>query len=95
VLDTAGNGINDPGITIVAVDDNGQQFVSQAGANSRYGENGGFEIRVDTRPNRRTYFVELRTTANGVPISPLIEVTFPSDCDRNVALLYFRQTRPL
>lgn len=93
VLDTAGNGIN-TGITVVAVDDNGRTYVAQAGDNSRYGANGGFEIGVDTRPNRRTYLVELRVTATGVAISPLIEVTFPSDCDRNVALLYFRQTRP-
>lgn len=92
VLDQQNVGINDI-VKVVVVDDNGRSFASAGGDNSRYGPRGGYEIGVDTQPNRRTYFAEVRSTDDTV-LSPSIEVTFPSDCDRNVALLYFEQTRP-
>lgn len=93
VLDLQSVGIND-GLKVVVVDESGRELSSESGDASSYGARGGFEVGVDTKPNRRSYFVEVRTIQTSTALSPLIEVTFPSDCDRNVALLYFEQTRP-
>lgn len=65
----------------------------QSGSNTQYGE-AGWEQPVDNVINTNTYFVQLETTA-GTIISPRVQVTFPGDCARNLALVRFIQTRPL
>ncbi len=66
---------------------------TESGFNTAYGP-GGWEIPTGSQINGSTYFVELRSEL-GTVISPRIEVTFPSNCDQNVALVYFQQARPL
>ena len=61
------------------------------GSNSIYGLS-GWEVEVDTKINANTYFVELQS-GSGTIISPRIQVTFPQDCAKNVALVRFVQTR--
>lgn len=62
------------------------------GSNSLYGGQSGWEVNVDNKINNQTYLVELETP-QGTVVSPRITVTFPSDCERNVALVYFYQQR--
>jgi hypothetical protein len=93
VLDAQGVGIND-GVRVFVIDENQREFSAAAGENSVYGSRGGYEVGVGTRPTNGTYFVELRTEETGTAISPLIALTFPSDCTQNVALLTWIQTRP-
>lgn len=66
--------------------------VTTSGFNTAYGP-GGWEIPVDTTINNNTYSVELRTSI-GTAISDRIEITFPSNCDENIAIVQFEQTRP-
>ncbi|MBC6937376.1 MAG: hypothetical protein DWB42_16275 [Chloroflexi bacterium] len=68
----------------------GDRFVT-SGSNSLYGA-GGWEQPVDNKINGNTYYVEL-LSAGGTPISPRIEVAFPLDCTKNVALVNFIQIR--
>jgi len=63
------------------------------GSNSAYGQS-GFEVRVANSINPGTYFVQLESR-NGIPISSEVQVTFPGDCDQNVALINFEQVRSL
>ncbi len=93
VLDAQGVGIND-GVRVVVIVENQRPRGALAGDNSVYGSRGGYEIGLGTRPTGATYFVELRTEETDTPISPLIALTFPSDCTQNVALLTWIQTRP-
>ncbi len=65
----------------------------QAGENTLYGP-AGWEHKVADTINNTTYFVQLHS-AQGTIISDRIQVTFPSDCAQNLALIYFVQTRPL
>ncbi|MCC7206502.1 MAG: hypothetical protein IT323_04305 [Anaerolineae bacterium] len=53
----------------------------------------GWLIRVDNKTNNLTYFVELRGPNNAV-LSPPVRVAFPNDCNRNLAVVNFSQTRP-
>lgn len=63
----------------------------ESGSNSLYGL-GGWEMPVDNKINPNTYYVELESQA-GTVISPRITVTFPSDCNQNLALVNFVQVR--
>jgi len=63
------------------------------GSNSLYGQNSGWEVRVDNQINNLTYLVELRS-AGGTPVSQPITVQFPQDCAANLALVRFVQERP-
>jgi hypothetical protein len=56
------------------------------GSNSFYGAQSGYEIAVDTRVNDTLYYVRLEN-AQGVQISPEIQVTFPASCDGNLAVI--------
>ena len=62
-----------------------------SGTNSLYGP-GGWEVPVDNKISAQTYYVEL-LSPGGTTVSARIQVTFPSDCARNVALVNFIQTR--
>ena len=68
--------------------------VVNVGSNSYYGELSGFEQVVDNQVNNRSYRVRLETL-NGTVISPVVDITFPSSCEGNVAIVTFIQTRPL
>lgn len=70
----------------------GIDFYSVSGSNTLYGLS-GWEIPVSNLINTNSYFVELQTP-QGTVISPQQQVTFPSDCARNLALVNFVQTRP-
>jgi hypothetical protein len=63
----------------------------QVGSNTIYGMS-GWEVPVDNKINNLTYFVQLETSV-GTVVSDRIQVTFPSNCDQNVALVRFIQTR--
>lgn len=90
VFDLNGAALN--GLRIHVFGPNIDRYVD-SGSNTQYGE-GGWEQPVDNVINTNTYFVELQTTA-GTVISPRVQVTFPGDCARNLALVRFIQTRPL
>lgn len=62
------------------------------GSNSLYGARSGFEVKVADTINQQVYFVRLETTL-GTALSPEIQVAFPGDCNSNVAILRFIQTR--
>jgi hypothetical protein len=70
----------------------GLDTYATSGTNTLYGV-AGWEIQVDTKINNTTYFVELQT-AQGTVISGQVQVAFPSDCSKNLALVNFVQTRP-
>ena len=63
------------------------------GTNSAYGA-AGFEVRVANSITRDIYFVELQSRT-GIPISEPVQVTFPGDCEQNVAIVNFQQVRSL
>ncbi|MFQ3567081.1 MAG: hypothetical protein SNJ59_08770 [Aggregatilineales bacterium] len=63
-----------------------------SGSNTLYGPS-GWEIPVSNFINTNTYIVELQS-ATGTIISPQVQVTFTSDCTRNLALVNFQQNRP-
>lgn len=90
VFDLTGAALN--GLRVHVFGPNIDRFVD-SGSNTQYGA-GGWEQPVDNVINTNTYFVELQTAA-GTVISPRVQVTFPGDCARNLALVRFIQTRPL
>jgi hypothetical protein len=67
--------------------------IVQTGSNTLYGQGSGWEVPVGNQIGVQTYFVELQSP-QGTVISPRIQVDFPSDCARNLALVNFYQTRP-
>jgi hypothetical protein len=71
----------------------GVDATTPTGSNSLYGQGSGWEIAVGNQINTNTYFVELQTS-QGTIVSPRVQVQFPSDCARNLALVNFFQTRP-
>ncbi len=91
VFDFSGNEV--AGLTVAVFTPDGSFNQTEiTGRDTLYGTISGWEIQVDVTINNRTYLVELRSGA-GTPISPRIEVTFPSNCDQNVALVNFVGTR--
>jgi hypothetical protein len=62
-----------------------------SGSNSLYGA-AGWEVPVDSKISTNIYFVEL-LSPGGTVISPRIQVAFPSDCLKNLALVNFEQKR--
>ncbi|GAB1422725.1 hypothetical protein MASR2M15_29640 [Anaerolineales bacterium] len=66
--------------------------IAGAGSNSLYGASSGWEINVDIAANNKLYFVQLETK-NGTAISPTYQVQFPGNCESNVAIINFIQTR--
>lgn len=68
--------------------------ITRVGSNSLYGSASGWEIALDNRISNALFFVQLETIL-GTAISPRIELFFPGDCGRNVAIVNFVQRRPL
>jgi hypothetical protein len=62
-----------------------------SGTNPSYGPS-GWEIKVADAPNNNRYQVEL--WANGVQVSPAVEMVFPNSCGQNLITINFIQTRP-
>ena len=88
VFNTEGTPLN--GLKIHVFGTNFDRTVD-SGSNSLYGP-GGWEVPVDNKISAQTYYVEL-LSPGGTVVSARIQVTFPSDCARNVALVNFIQTR--
>lgn len=70
---------------------NNLDLFADSGSNSLYGA-AGWEVAIDNKITNLSYFIELQS-AGGTIISPRITVTFPSNCDQNLALVNFRQVR--
>lgn len=62
------------------------------GSNTQYGSISGWEVRVADQINTGTYFVTLYTSTN-TQVSDRIQVTFPSNCDQNLAFLDLQRMR--
>jgi hypothetical protein len=90
VLNVSGAGLD--GVQIVAIEPGGVEQATTSGTASAYGT-GGYEIPVDSQINGKAYIVELRSSA-GTPISEAFIIQFPSNCDQNIGLIYWIQTRP-
>lgn len=88
VFNTEGTPLN--GLKIHVFGTNFDRTVD-SGSNSLYGP-GGWEVPVDNKINAQSYYVEL-LSPGGTVVSARIQVTFRSDCARNVALVNFIQTR--
>jgi len=62
-----------------------------SGTNQDYGE-AGWEIVLGSTTNTGRYQVAL--WADGVQVSPTVEIVFPDSCQQNLATVNFIQTRP-
>ena len=65
----------------------------RSGDNTNYGA-AGWEQQLANTINGNTYYVELQSP-QGTVVSERVQVSFPSDCAQNLALVNFIQTRPL
>ncbi len=65
----------------------------RSGDNTNYGA-AGWEQQLANAINSNTYYVELQSP-QGTVVSERVQVSFPSDCAQNLALVNFIQTRPL
>lgn len=93
VFDMAGNPLTIPlRIHVFGGPDNLDRYVD-TGSNSNYGA-AGWEQPLGNTVNSGVYFVQLESTG-GTPISDVVQVSFASDCQRNLALVNFIQNRPL
>jgi hypothetical protein len=70
------------------------ESTSLTGQNSYYDPTSGWEVRVADTINASTYRVRLETLI-GTPISDEVQVTFPQDCNANVAVIRFIQVQQL
>jgi hypothetical protein len=82
------------GVTVLVTGAGGFEARVTSGSNTIYGVS-GWEVRTGNLLTGDSFRVEL-LSPGGTPISPQIIVTFTlNDCARNLALLNFKQTRPL
>jgi hypothetical protein len=88
VFDLNGSPLN--GLRVHVFGTNVDQF-TESGTNSLYG-GAGWEVATDNKISSASLFVELQS-AGGTIVSPRITVSFPSNCDQNLALVYFKQVR--
>lgn len=65
--------------------------VARTGSNSLYGPNSGWEIPIDTNVSPRSYLIQVESLFN-VPLSQAFSVSFPGDCNTNMAIARFIQT---
>lgn len=92
VLNERGTGLDGLRIVVTETGTQTDPRSSISGNAGVYGD-GGYEVVVDSQINGRTYVVQLES-AGGTPVSVPVTVSFPSNCDENVALIYWTQTRP-
>ena len=62
------------------------------GSNTQYGSLSGWEVKVGDQLSTATYFVTLFTATNA-QASERIQVTFPSNCNQNLAFLDLARVR--
>ena len=84
VQTASGEGVNGLRVRIGGVDVTETVFTGTA---ERYG-GGGFELTVIGAPKEDTYTVQL-TSAQGEPLSDVLQVTTRSTCDGNLAVINF------
>lgn len=80
------------GVRVHVFDGFSVDLYATSGTNTLYGTS-GWEIPVETTISTKTYLIELQSP-QGTVISPTVQVTFPQDCARNLAIVNFEQTRP-
>ncbi len=80
------------GVLVRVYDAEGSELTTLSGSNDVYGP-GGWEVALGEESAEARYGVDL--WANGIQVSPTIEITFPGTCQSNLATLNFVQTRPL
>ena len=80
------------GVLVRVRDEAGAELTTLSGGNDVYGPS-GWEMALGEAPSEARYWIDL--WANGVQISPTVEVAFPGTCQSNLATLNFVQTRPL
>ena len=64
--------------------------IVRVGSSTLFNGQASWEVTVASAINNRTYFVELQTTI-GTVVSPTYNYQFPQDCNRNAAIVNFRQ----
>lgn len=84
VQTASGEGVNGLRVRIGGVDVNETVFTGTA---ERYG-GGGFELTVIGAPKEDMYTVQL-TSAQGEPLSDVLQITTRSTCDGNLAVINF------
>lgn len=67
------------------------ELTTLTGTNQFYGPS-GWEVVLGSQPAQGRYTVEL--WANGVRVSPSVELVFPGICQQNLAQINFIMTRP-
>ncbi len=87
VLDLNGEPLLDMQVRVVGA--GGTEKFAISGSNILYGE-AGWEIPLNSYPTNNSYLIELYSQ-DRTRISPQFTVTFPSDCDSNLALVVFEQ----
>ena len=80
------------GVLVRVRDEAGSELTTLSGGKDVYGPS-GWEVALGEEPVEARYWVDL--WANGVQVSPTVEVVFPGTCQSNLATLNFVQTRPL
>jgi hypothetical protein len=79
------------GVEVRVQGDDIGEIVVLSGTNTFYGAS-GWEVVVGDSPNNNRYQIAL--WANGVQVSPIVEVVFPNACQQNLVTINFIQTRP-
>lgn len=64
------------------------------GTNSFYGATSGWEVVIGNGISPQTYIVRVES-AIGTPLSEDIQITYPGDCNANLAIVRFQQFQPL
>lgn len=64
------------------------------GTNSFYGATSGWEVVIGNTITPQTYIVRIES-AVGTPLSEDVQVTYPGDCNANLAIVRFQQFQPL
>lgn len=85
-------GIPLTGLTVAVSTPGGQPITALSGSSPRNGPS-GWLVKVGSSPFRGRYEVELRNK-DGVAISPKVTVDFTGQCESNLILVNFFQTRP-
>ncbi len=91
-LVTTARGERVEGVLVRVRDEAGSELSTLSGTHDVYGPS-GWVVALGEEPREARYWVDL--WANGVQVSPTVEVRFPGTCQGNLATLNFVQTRPL
>ncbi len=78
------------GVQVRVTDDTGHALTTLSGTNTLYGP-AGWEIVLGSQPSVVHYQVSL--WADGIQVSPAVDVLFPGTCQQNLATVNFIRTR--